>query len=46
MMRSLPTLGLDVIFPETFTPTDHQGNKKVSSARIVDNSWRVVGLAS
>ena len=38
--------GLDVIFPETFTPTDHQGNKKVSSARIVDNSWRVVGLAS
>lgn len=38
--------GLDVIFPETVTPTDHQGNKKVSSARIVDNSWRVVGLAS
>ena len=38
--------GLDVIFPETVTPADHQGNKKVSSARIVNNSWRVVGLAS
>lgn len=38
--------GYDVTFPETVTPTDHQGNKKVSSARIVNNSWRVVGLAS
>jgi len=38
--------GLDVIFPETVTPKDHQGNKKVSSARIVNNAWRVVGLAS
>jgi branched-chain amino acid transport system substrate-binding protein len=38
--------GIDVIFPETVTPTDHQGNKKVSSARIVNNAWRVVGLAS
>jgi branched-chain amino acid transport system substrate-binding protein len=38
--------GLDVIFPETVTPQDHQGNKKVSSARIVNNAWRVVGLAS
>ncbi len=38
--------GYDVIFPETVTPSDHQGNKKVASARIVNGSWRVVGLAS
>jgi branched-chain amino acid transport system substrate-binding protein len=38
--------GYDVIFPETVTPTDHQGNKKVASARIVNGSWKVVGLAS
>jgi branched-chain amino acid transport system substrate-binding protein len=38
--------GYDVIFPETVTPSDHQGNKKVASARIVGNSWKVVGLAS
>jgi branched-chain amino acid transport system substrate-binding protein len=37
--------GFDVIFPETVTPTDHQGNKKVAVARIVSDSWRVVGLA-
>jgi hypothetical protein len=37
--------GFDVIFPETVTPTDHQGNKKVAVARIVGDSWRVVGLA-
>jgi branched-chain amino acid transport system substrate-binding protein len=38
--------GYDVIFPETVTPTDHQGNKKVASARIIDGSWKVIGLAS
>ena len=38
--------GYDVIFPETVTPTDHQGNKKVASARIINGSWKVVGLAS
>jgi branched-chain amino acid transport system substrate-binding protein len=38
--------GYDVIFPETVTATDHQGNKKVASARIINGSWRVVGLAS
>ncbi len=38
--------GYDVIFPETVTPTDHQGNKKVASAKIVNGQWRVVGLAS
>ena len=35
--------GYDVIFPETVTPTDHQGNKLVAPARIVGDSWRVVG---
>ena len=32
-----------MIFPETVTPTDHQGNKKVASARIVNGSggWSV-----
>jgi branched-chain amino acid transport system substrate-binding protein len=38
--------GYDVIFPETVTATDHQGNKKVASARIINGTWRVVGLAS
>jgi hypothetical protein len=38
--------GYDVIFPETVTPTDHQGNKKVASAKIVNGVWQVVGLAS
>lgn len=38
--------GYDVIFPETVTPTDHQGNVKVASARIINGAWRVVGLAS
>jgi len=38
--------GYDVIFPETVTPTDHQGNKKVASAKIVNGMWQVVGLAS
>jgi branched-chain amino acid transport system substrate-binding protein len=34
--------GYDVIFPETVTPKDHQGNKLVGSARIVDGKWKVV----
>jgi branched-chain amino acid transport system substrate-binding protein len=38
--------GFDVIFPETVTPTDHQGNKLVAPARIIDGSWRVVGRLS
>ena len=28
--------GYDVIFPETVTPTDHQGNKLMAPARIVE----------
>ncbi len=35
--------GYDVIFPETVTPTDHQGNKLVGPARVVEGKWRVVG---
>jgi branched-chain amino acid transport system substrate-binding protein len=38
--------GYDVIFPETVTPSDHQGNKKVASAKIVNGMWQVIGLAS
>jgi branched-chain amino acid transport system substrate-binding protein len=34
--------GYDVIFPETVTPTDHQGNKLVAPARIIGGSWRVI----
>jgi branched-chain amino acid transport system substrate-binding protein len=34
--------GYDVIFPETVSPTDHQGNKLVGPSRIVDGKWRVV----
>lgn len=34
--------GYDVIFPETVTPDDHQGNKLVGPARIVNGKWRVV----
>lgn len=34
--------GYDVIFPETVTATDHQGNKRVGLARIVDGKWKVI----
>jgi branched-chain amino acid transport system substrate-binding protein len=34
--------GLDVIFPESFTPDDHQGNKQMGNAVIRNNLWRVV----
>jgi branched-chain amino acid transport system substrate-binding protein len=33
--------GYDVIFPESFSTTDHQGNKGVAPARIVDGKWKV-----
>ena len=36
--------GYDVIFPETVTPTDHQGNKRWRPPASY-GSWRVVGLA-
>jgi branched-chain amino acid transport system substrate-binding protein len=34
--------GYDVIFPETVTAADHQGNKLVGPSRIVDGKWKVV----
>ena len=34
--------GYDVIFPETVTATDHQGNKLVGPARVVDGKWKVL----
>ena len=34
--------GYDVTFPETVSATDHQGNKLVGPARIVNGKWRVV----
>jgi branched-chain amino acid transport system substrate-binding protein len=33
--------GFDVIFPETIVPTDHQGNKKVALAHVINGSWHV-----
>jgi branched-chain amino acid transport system substrate-binding protein len=35
--------GADVIFPESFTPTDHQGNKQMGDAVIKDGIWQVLG---
>jgi len=35
--------GLDVIFPESFSPGDHQGNKRLGVAIIRDGFWQVVG---
>jgi len=34
--------GFDVIFPETFSPNDHQGGRQLGSAAIVNEKWRVV----
>jgi branched-chain amino acid transport system substrate-binding protein len=34
--------GADVIFPESFTPDDHQGNKQMGDAVIKDGIWQVV----
>ena len=34
--------GVDVIFPESFTPRDHQGNKEMGDAVIKDGIWQVV----
>ena len=35
--------GLDVIYPESFSPGDHQGNKRLGVAVIRDGFWQVVG---
>jgi branched-chain amino acid transport system substrate-binding protein len=34
--------GIDVIYPESFTETDHQGNKLMGKAVIKDGIWQVV----
>lgn len=34
--------GLDVIYPETFSATDHQGGRRLGSAAIVGDKWKVV----
>ena len=33
--------GLDVIFPESFTPTDHQGNKRLGGTVVKNGGWEV-----
>jgi branched-chain amino acid transport system substrate-binding protein len=33
--------GLDVFFPESFTPTDHQGNYRLGAAVVKDGKWQV-----
>jgi branched-chain amino acid transport system substrate-binding protein len=34
--------GFDVIYPESFSPQDHQGNKLLGSTEVVKNKWVVV----
>jgi len=34
--------GYDVIYPESFSPTETQGNDKLGVARIIDGVWQVV----
>jgi branched-chain amino acid transport system substrate-binding protein len=36
------TFASDVIFPETFTPQDHDGNKAYSSLEVENGRWKVV----
>jgi branched-chain amino acid transport system substrate-binding protein len=33
--------GLDVIFPESFTPADHQGNKRLGGTIVRNGAWEV-----
>ncbi|MGB6534753.1 MAG: ABC transporter substrate-binding protein [Xanthobacteraceae bacterium] len=33
--------GLDVTFPESFTPTDHQGVYRIGAAIVKDGKWQV-----
>ncbi len=37
--------GFDVIFAESFSLNDHQGNKLVSPARIVNDKWTCRSVA-
>lgn len=34
--------GFDVIYPETFSAADHQGGRRLGSASIVGDKWKVV----
>ncbi len=34
--------GPDVAFPESFSPTDHQGNTRLGKAAIKDGIWQVI----
>lgn len=34
--------GYDVIYPESYTPQDHQGNKLLGSTEVVKNKWVVI----
>jgi branched-chain amino acid transport system substrate-binding protein len=36
--------GLPVFFPESFSPTDHQGNYRLGSATVKDGKWQVYGI--
>jgi branched-chain amino acid transport system substrate-binding protein len=33
--------GLPIFFPESFTPTDHQGNYRLGAAVVKDGKWQV-----
>jgi branched-chain amino acid transport system substrate-binding protein len=33
--------GLDVFFPESYTPTDHQGNNRLGAAIVKNGEWEV-----
>jgi hypothetical protein len=33
--------GLDVFFPESYTPTDHQGNYRLGAAIVKNGEWEV-----
>jgi branched-chain amino acid transport system substrate-binding protein len=43
LQQAGPTVlgGLDVSFPETYTPTEHQGVKQVGAAIVQDGKWQV-----
>jgi hypothetical protein len=34
--------GLEITFPESFTPTDHQGNKSLGGTVVKNGEWSVV----
>jgi hypothetical protein len=33
--------GLDVTFPESYTPSDHQGNYRLGAAIVKNGEWEV-----